>query len=41
VFKQVFVNTKLSIMLGTQRKTASRRSLRNPMNCFDQATLAA
>jgi hypothetical protein len=28
-------------MLGTHRKTASRRSLRNPIRCFDQAASAA
>src|ERR1700733_15923745 len=28
-------------MIGTYRKTASRRSLRNPIRCFDQAGSAA
>jgi len=33
--------SKLSIMLSTHRKTASRRPLRNPIRCFDQAAARA
>jgi hypothetical protein len=28
-------------MIGAKRKTASRRSLRNPIRCFDRAAIAA